>query len=50
MADIQALMREDGPLVQPLWRAVFGAMDKRVMGFRMHPTSYIFAEELSLKA
>ncbi|MDH3689598.1 MAG: ABC transporter substrate-binding protein [Gammaproteobacteria bacterium] len=50
MAEIETLMQEDGPLVQPLWRAVFGAFDKKVRGFEMHPTSYIFAEQLAIEA
>ena len=48
MAQLETIMQEDGPIVQPLWRAVFTAMDKRVQGFSMHPTSYIFANELAL--
>ncbi|MFQ5783253.1 MAG: ABC transporter substrate-binding protein [Alphaproteobacteria bacterium] len=48
MAELETIMQEDGPIVQPLWRSVFTAMDKRVKGFRMHPTSYIFADELAL--
>ena len=50
MAEIQTLMQEEGPIVQPLWRAVFTAMDKRVKGFDMHPTSYIFGEELAIES
>ncbi len=50
MAEIQTLLQEEGPIVQPLWRAVFTAYDKRVKGFSMHPTSYIFANELAIEA
>ena len=50
MAEIQKLMQEEGPIVQPLWRAVFAAMDKRVVGFKMHPTSYVFGEQLAIKS
>jgi len=45
MRKIEALMQEDGPIAQPLWRNVFTGMNKRVKGFRMHPTSYVFCEE-----
>ncbi len=45
---IEIIMQEEGPIVQPLWRSVFTAMDKRVQGFEMHPTSYLFGEELAL--
>jgi len=48
MAKIETLMQHEGPIVQSLWRAVFTGMDKRVNGFKMHPTSYIFANELAL--
>jgi len=50
MKDIETLMQEEGPIVQPLWRAVFMAMDKKVKGFKAHPTSYIFPWEWSLEA
>ena len=48
MKDIEELMQEEGPIVQPLWRAVFTGMNKKVKGFKMHPTSYLFAEEWSV--
>ena len=42
------LMQEDGPIVQPLWRSVGTVMHERVQGFQMHPTRYIFGNELAL--
>lgn len=50
MADLQRIMIEDGPTCIPLWRAVFTAMDKRLKGFKIHPTSYLFCEEWSFDA
>jgi len=50
MKDIEALLQDEGPIVQPLWRSLFTVMDKRVKGFRMHPTQYIFCEEWSWEA
>ncbi len=50
MAELETIMQEDGPIVQPLWRSVFTAMYKRVQGFAMHPTSYIFADELAIES
>ena len=50
MAQLETIMQEDGPIVQPLWRSVFTAMDKRVHGFQMHPTSYMFANEWAIEA
>ena len=42
-------MQEEGPIVQPLWRSVFAAMDKKVKGFEAHPTLYIFPWKWSLE-
>ena len=50
MAELETIMQEDGPIVQPLWRAVFTGMDKRIQGFQIHPTYYLFCEEWSLTA
>ncbi len=46
---IERIMQEDGPLVQPLWRANFTFLDERVVGFGMHPTTYVFGHQLGLK-
>lgn len=50
IARIQALLQEDGPIVQPLWRPVMTAFSDRVKGVQMHPTQYIFAEDLAIDA
>jgi peptide/nickel transport system substrate-binding protein len=50
MAEIEKLMQEDGPIIQPIWRSVFTAYDTKVKGFKMHPTSYIFANELAIES
>lgn len=47
---IEKIMQEDGPIVQPLFRNNFTFMDKRVKGFAMHPTTYVFGNELGLEA
>ncbi len=47
---IEVLMQEEGPVVQPLWRSVFMAMDKKVKGFAAHPTQDIFPWDWSLEA
>jgi peptide/nickel transport system substrate-binding protein len=49
MAKLEAILQEDGPIVQPLWRVVQTGFDKRVKGFRMHPTQYIFLDELAVE-
>ena len=49
MAKVETIMQEDGPITQPLWKEVFTFMDKRVKGFRMHPSYFLFGEELGLE-
>jgi len=48
MKEIEALMQEEGPIVQPVWRAVFTGVNNKVKGFKMHPTLYFFCEEWSV--
>ena len=50
MGKIQTIMQEDGPIVQPVWRTVQTGYDKKVKGFRMHPSQYIFGEQLAVDA
>ena len=50
IGELQKIMQEDGPIVQPIWRNVFAAHTKQLKGFRMHPTQYIFFNELALEA
>jgi len=50
IGQIEKIMQEDGPIVQPLWRSLFVAYDKRVRGFRLHPTFYIFGQELGIES
>jgi peptide/nickel transport system substrate-binding protein len=49
MAKLEQLMQEDGPVVQPLWRVVQTGFNKRIKGFRMHPSQYIFLDELAVE-
>ncbi len=49
MDRLERLMQEDGPIVQPLWIALATFMDKRVLGFEMHPSRYIFGNELAVE-
>jgi peptide/nickel transport system substrate-binding protein len=48
MTQLERIMQDDGPIVQPVWRAIFTFMDKRVQGFKVHPTLYIFANQLAI--
>lgn len=49
MAELERIMQEDGPITQPFWRSIATFYDKKVKGFRMHPTNYIFGEELAVE-
>lgn len=49
LGELQQIMLDDGPIAQPLWRSVYAAYDKRVQGFEIHPTLYIFGETLAIK-
>ena len=48
MAQLEKMLQEDGPIVQPVWRAIFTFMDKRVQGFKVHPSLYIFGHQLGI--
>lgn len=50
VAELEKIMQEDGPLVQPVFRNAFTFMDKRVKGFSAHPTNYLFGNRLGLEA
>jgi peptide/nickel transport system substrate-binding protein len=48
MAEIQTLMQEEGPMVQPLWRSTFVAYHERVKGFALHPSLHIHPETFGI--
>lgn len=48
LGELEKIMQEDGPIAQPLWRSIYTAYDKRVKGFELHPTLYIFGENLAI--
>ncbi|MBM3597711.1 MAG: ABC transporter substrate-binding protein [Alphaproteobacteria bacterium] len=48
MGQLQKIMQDEGPIVQPVWRSLFTFMDKRVQGFRMHPSGYLDGYKLAL--
>jgi len=49
MAEIQALLQEDGPIVQTYWRKLVTYYDARVLGFEQHPTSQVFFNRMALR-
>ncbi len=50
MADLMRIMREEGPIVQPYFMQVATAYNVRVKGVEMHPTKYIFFDELAVES
>ena len=50
MARLESILQDDGPIVQPVWRAIFTFHDKRVQGFKPHPTLYLFGHQLAIQA
>ena len=45
MEKIENIMQDDGPIVLPFWRVFSTVMDKKVKGFELHPSQYIFAHQ-----
>ncbi|MDJ0607431.1 MAG: ABC transporter substrate-binding protein [Kiloniellales bacterium] len=48
--ELEMIMQEDGPIVQPIWRAVFSVMNEKVKGWKQHPTDYIFGNTLGIES
>ena len=46
MAKLENIMLDEGPIVVPLWRSVFNYSDKKIKGFKLHPTAYIEAKDM----
>ena len=50
MAKIEKIMLDDGPVVVPLWRAVFNYTDKKIKGYKIHPSIYLEAKDMWIEA
>ena len=48
MAQLQQILLDDGPIVQPVYRSIFSAYHKKLQNFTMHPTNYIYFKDLWL--
>jgi peptide/nickel transport system substrate-binding protein len=48
VSKLEAIMVEEGPLVQPVFRNVFTFQDKRVKGYHAHPSNYFFGWKVGL--
>ncbi|MEM6740344.1 MAG: ABC transporter substrate-binding protein [Pseudomonadota bacterium] len=49
MGELMTIMREDGPIVQPFFMQVANAYHNRVQGIEMHPTKYIFFDQMAIE-
>lgn len=50
MLQLETIMQDEGPLVVPFWKENVTYMSERVRGFALHPTHYIFGNELGIEA
>lgn len=49
MAKLEKIMQEEGTIVQPYFLGEYTVYDKRVKGFKIHPTLYIFGNEIGVE-
>jgi len=47
---LEKIMQDDAVMIPPFFRSVFTFMDKKVKGFKMHPSGYIFGNHLGIEA
>jgi peptide/nickel transport system substrate-binding protein len=40
MAQLQTILMEDGPIVQPVYRSIYSAWNKKLKNFQLHPTNH----------
>lgn len=45
MAELEKILLEDGPIVQPVYRSIFSAYHKKLQNFTMHPTNYNYYKD-----
>jgi peptide/nickel transport system substrate-binding protein len=50
VAELEKILQEDGPIVQPLWRASYQPFTKRLKNYNPHPTEYYFLEDMWMEA
>ena len=50
MAKLEAILQEDGPIVQPMWNKVHSVYDKKVLGASTHPSIYVFGNEWAVQS
>jgi len=50
MAKLEAMLQDDGPIVQPVWNKIFQVFDKKIKGASAHPSLYVFCNEMAVAA
>jgi peptide/nickel transport system substrate-binding protein len=50
MAKLEAMLQEEGPIVQPVWNKIFQVFDKKIKGASAHPSLYVFCNEMAVAA
>lgn len=50
MAKLEKILQEDGPTLQSIWVNEQTAYDRRVKGFKLHPSMCIFPETMAIEA
>jgi peptide/nickel transport system substrate-binding protein len=50
MAKLERILLDEGPIVVPLWRAVFNYSDKKIKGYKIHPSIYLEAKDIWIDA
>lgn len=49
MAELETILLEDGPIVQPVYRSIFSVYTKKLQNFAMHPTNYNYFKNFWLE-
>jgi peptide/nickel transport system substrate-binding protein len=50
MAKLQAILQDDGAIIQPIWHKMFQVFDKKVKGAFAHPSQQIFGNLMAVES
>lgn len=50
LAQLEKILQEDGPIIQPAWVKIYTAYRNSVEGGRQHPSRFIFGNELAIRS
>lgn len=48
LTKLETILQTDGPMCQPMFAEAFTFMDKKVKGFNMHPSNYVFGNDIAI--